>query len=80
MIDTAAHRARLQRRIAAKHERIAREKRHEDADAEPCDHDWRVFKETVRADNPKFEGASHFVVEACVKCQTKRRQKLVVEA
>lgn len=76
MIDFAAHRAKLQERFA-----VVREKTTvapEDATL-ACDHDRREFKETVRADNPKFEGAAHFVVVACVKCREKRRQKLVVE-
>lgn len=79
MIDYAAARGKLQRRIEACQARRTAANAPEGAQS-ACDHDRKEFKETVRADNPRFEGAAHFVVTACLKCRTKKRQKLVVEA
>lgn len=45
-----------------------------------CDHEWQVFRETIRADNPNFGGAAYFRVQGCLKCKTKKRLELVVEA
>lgn len=79
MIDIPAARAKLQQRIEAKHARIKAAAAPEELEASRCEHRWQRFRETIRADNTRFEGAAHFVVVACVKCQTKRRQALVVE-
>ncbi|NIL77132.1 hypothetical protein RhoFasB10_03271 [Rhodococcus sp. B10] len=78
MIDFAVHRTRLTRRIEARQAKRKAKESPEDAPS-ICEHDWQEFKETVRADNPRFEGAAHFVVMACVKCRSKKRRKLVVE-
>lgn len=79
MIDVATHRARLQRRIAAKHERLARAQQPEDAHGERCDHTWQVFRQTIQADNPRFDGIAFYRVSACPKCQVKRRLSLCVQ-
>lgn len=79
MIDIPAARAMLQQRIESKHARIKAATTPEESAEEQCEHSWKRFRETIRADNTRFEGTAHFVVVACLKCQTKKRQALVVE-
>lgn len=43
-----------------------------------CEHDWKPFKETVPADNPKFLGQAVFKVLGCPKCKRKSYVDLVV--
>lgn len=73
VIDIPAARAKLQRRIDAKHGRIKSAAAPEESEAEQCGHEWRRFRETIRPDNPKFVGEAHFVVVGCTNCRKKRR-------
>ena len=68
-VDTGALRAALAAHIEA-HRRAARE-----ATAEAgCEHSFKRYRETVRADNAKFGGrTAHFVTLGCTKCHAKRR-------
>ena len=45
---------------------------------ESCDHDWKKYKETVRADNPNFIGDAYFILHGCLKCHEKRRADYIV--
>lgn len=49
------------------------------AKPDTCAHDWQQFRETIQADNPKFRGSAHFIVQACIKCKEKRRTSYVLE-
>ena len=78
MIDYSTARAKLQRRIEARHARLTPAAT-PDAHGEPCDHTWQVFRQTIQADNPRFDGIAFYRVSACPKCQVKRRLSLCVQ-
>lgn len=77
VIDFDAARTMLTKRIDIRRERQEAESA---AEANPCDHTWQMFRETVRADNSRFQGAAYYRVKACMKCKEKKRLELVVEA
>lgn len=76
MIDLAAARARFSTKIDIRKEQAEAEAQK----SNPCDHDWQKFRETIRSDNPDFNGAAHYRVMACLKCKSKKRLELVVES
>lgn len=53
-------------------------KKKEDDPTLTCEHDYREFKETIRADNEEFSGTSYFKVKGCLKCHKKIRIDYVV--
>lgn len=77
MIDYAAARAKLQRRIEARRARLTPDD--PETEVARCDHSWQVFRQTIQADNPRFDGIAFYRVSGCPKCQVKRRLSLCVQ-
>ena len=74
--------------VATKRERIVKACQPESG-ADLCEHEWQRFRESItpersrKAEKNEYyytQGAAYFVVKACLKCKTKRRIELVVEA
>ncbi|GAA1053924.1 hypothetical protein [Dietzia natronolimnaea] len=76
MIDFDAARSRYTEKIDVRRER---QEANAAQPADPCDHTWQMFRETIRSDNDHFQGTAHYRVKACPKCRSKKRVELVVE-
>jgi hypothetical protein len=55
--------------------RLTEEKKQEDT----CDHEFKIFKQTLRPDNEQFHGVAYFKVKACIKCKDKQYLDYTVE-
>lgn len=45
-----------------------------------CEHEFKIFKQTIRPDNPSFgNGEAYFKVKACIKCKEKKYLDYTVE-
>jgi hypothetical protein len=74
VVDQA--RARLETRLkAVRAERTVAQQQ----SADTCEHQWQRFRQTVVADNLKFQGHAHFIVKGCTKCHKKLVLDYIVE-
>lgn len=60
---------------------LVQQQKAEQVEAGKCDHEYKKFKQTIPADNFKYnKGQAYFTVLACTKCQTKHLMDYKMEA